>query len=271
MADLRMFDDTEWLYAPDEVYARRAGVTLKMQLIYPRRHVWAADERFPVVVYIPGAAWRQQDMYSSVPQWAKLAERGMVVAAVQVRASTEACFPAQTTDVMDAIRALARDAARWHIDPHRMYLMGASSGGHLALMTMLMRMQELAQAPDFTLRGVIAQSAPTDLWRCGEKPTLDLLGLRQLAEDPEAVRDASCGAYIRREVPLPRILLMHGTADDVVPPGAQRPAAPAAHGGGQGGTLHQDERGGPWRRALLAGAGAGQRGRLCAGSLMHFD
>ena len=108
-------------------------------------------------------------------------------------------------------------AVKWHIDPHRMYLAGQSSGGHIALMTLLTRLKELAAAPDFTLRGVIAVSAPTDLSLCGGKPSLNLLGLSSLEEDPAWVAAASCGSYIRRDAPLPRILLVHGTADSVVP------------------------------------------------------
>lgn len=210
-------DDTEWLYVPDQVYAKRRTGDLKLQLIFPFRREWPENVRLPLVVFIPGAAWYEQEMYNGVPQWSRLAERGAVVAAVQVRASTKACFPAQVDDVLDAIHHLVKEADRWHIDPTRVYLMGQSSGGHIALMTLFMRMKELADAPDFLLRGVITQSAPTDLWRCGGEASLELLGLESLSDDPEKVHAASCAGYISREAPLPRILLMHGTVDEVVP------------------------------------------------------
>lgn len=210
-------EDIEWLYAPDVTYAQRECGELRLQLIFPCRRVWEEDMRFPVILFIPGAAWYRQEMYNGVPQWAKLAEMGAVVAAVQVRGSTDAAFPAQVEDVLDAMRHLAKDAARWHIDPHRMYLMGQSSGGHIALMTVLREVDALAEAPDFTLRGVMAVSAPTDMQLCGGKPSLDLLGLTSFAEDPAKVREASTGGYISPRMRLPRILLMHGTADEVVP------------------------------------------------------
>lgn len=210
-------DDTEWLYAPDEPYAQRETGPLTLQLIFPYRRDMTAQERYPVVLYVPGAAWYRQEMYNSVPQWAKLAEKGVVVAAVRVRASTEAKFPAQVEDVLDAIRHLAKDAEKWHIDPHRMYLYGQSSGGHIALMTVLKGRDELAEAQEFTLRGVIAVSAPTDMALCGGQPSLDLLGLSAMEDDPERVRAASCGPYIARNAPMPRMLLIHGTQDEVVP------------------------------------------------------
>lgn len=219
MTDVRRVphDDTEWLYAPDVPYAQRESGGLSLQMIFPYRRDMAADERYPVILFVPGAAWYRQEMYNSVPQWAKLAEKGAVVAAVQVRASTEAKFPAQVEDLLAAMRHLAQDADRWHIDPHRMYLCGHSSGAHIALMTVLTRVQELATAPDFTLRGVMAFSAPTDMQLCGGQPSLDLLGIAGLSDDPERVAAASCAPYITREAPLPRMLLIHGTQDDVVP------------------------------------------------------
>lgn len=210
-------DDLEWLYAPDQRYAVRETGDLRLQLIFPYRRQWERDTQYPVVLYLPGAAWYEQEMYNDVPKWAKLAEKGCVVAAVQVRASTQAKFPAQTEDVLAAMYHLAAEADRWHIDPHRMFLAGSSSGGHIALLTVLRSIGELAKAPQFTLRGVFTISAPTDLSLCGEQPSLNLLGLTSLEEAPEAVAAASCGMYITPDAPLPRMLLIHGTEDSVVP------------------------------------------------------
>ena len=215
---LHLLQETEWLYAPDVPYAQRESGPLKLQLIFPYRQDMPRSERYPVALFVPGAAWYRQEMYNGVPQWAKLAEMGVVVAAVQVRSSQEAAFPAQTEDLLAAMQHLARDAEKWHIDPNRMYLFGQSSGGHIALLTLLTRLQEIAEAPDYTLRGLIALSAPTDMRLCGGQPSLDLLGLRSLEEDPAKVEAASCASYITSGAPLPRILIIHGTADDVVPP-----------------------------------------------------
>lgn len=208
--------DMEWLYAPDQPYVRRESGELRLQIIFPYRPQWAG-ERFPVVLFVPGAAWYRQEMYNSVPQWARLAERGVVVAAAQVRSSKEAKFPAQIDDLLDAMRYIAADADRWHIDPHRMYLCGQSSGGHLSLLTALRRSREIASAEDFTLRGVIAVSAPTDMELCGGKPTCDLLGVEQLSDAPDKAAAASCEMYITPAADLPSVLLIHGSADESVP------------------------------------------------------
>lgn len=209
-------DDIEWLYAPDQVYAHRETGDLHLQIIFPCRRAWDGEKRFPVVLFVPGAAWYRQEMYNSVPQWAKLAERGMVVAAVQVRSSGEAKFPAQTEDLLAAMHHLAADAGHWHIDPHQMYLCGQSSGAHIALLTALSHQAEIAGAADFTLSGVIGVSAPTDMSLCGGKPSCDLLGVANVSDAPEKVAAASCGTYITADAAIPPVLLIHGTADSVV-------------------------------------------------------
>lgn len=208
--------DIEWLYAPDDPYVRHEGGELRLQIIFPYRREWNG-ERFPVVLFVPGAAWYRQEMYNSVPQWAKLAERGVVLAAVQVRSSGEAKFPAQTEDLLAAMRHIAADADRWHIDPQRMYLCGQSSGAHLSLLTALIRRQEITAASDLCLRGLIAISAPTDMSLCGSKPSCDLLGVEKFSDAPEKVAAASCGTYITDAAELPPMLLVHGTKDDIVP------------------------------------------------------
>lgn len=209
-------DDIEWLYAPDAPYVQREAGELRLQIIFPYRRQWEGDARFPVVLFVPGAAWYRQEMYNSVPQWAKLAERGVVVAAVQVRSSSEARFPAQVDDLLAAMHHIAADGERWHIDPHRMYLCGQSSGAHIALLTALSRQQEITSAADFTLRGVIGVSAPTDMALCGGKPSCDLLGVEDMSAALDKVAAASCGTYITAGAAIPPVLLIHGTADSVV-------------------------------------------------------
>lgn len=219
MPDLNAFGlpaDIEWLYAPDDPYIQRDTGELCLQIIFPYRRCWEKDERFPVVLFVPGAAWYRQEMYNSVPQWAKLAERGVVLAAVQVRSSNDAHFPAQTEDLLAAMHHVAADAERWHIDPQRMYLCGHSSGAHITLLTALSRQEEIADAEDFNLCGVIGISSPTDMSLCGGKPSCDLLGVDDMSAAPEKVAAASCGTYISSDAAIPPVMLIHGTDDGLV-------------------------------------------------------
>ena len=208
--------DIEWLYAPNIPYAQRNTGELCLQIIFPYRRNWQDHENYPVLLFVPGAAWYRQEMYNSVPQWAKLAERGIVVAAVQVRSSAEAKFPAQVDDLLDAMHHIAGDAERWHINPHRMFLAGQSSGAHISLLTALAHQKEITAAADFTLRGVIGVSAPTEMTLCGGKPSCDLLGVSDLSAVPERAAEASCGMYISPDAAIPPLMLIHGTSDSVV-------------------------------------------------------
>lgn len=210
-------DDLEWLYVPDVVYAERETGELKLQLIVPMRRQWSENETYPVLLFVPGAAWYHQEMYNGIPQLGRLAQMGMLIAYVQVRASTQAHFPAQVEDIYEAMRYMAANASVWHADPQRMYLAGNSSGGHLALLTALSQVKTIETEKDFALRGIIAQSAPTDMPDNSGKPRCDLVGVKNMADAPEKAAAASCGTYVDKDAPIPPVLLMHGQQDEIVP------------------------------------------------------
>ena len=203
-------EQTEWIYIPDVVYQETEAWTRRLQCVVPYRRAWIADDRYPLVVFIPGAAWQRQEMYNGLPGLCDLARRGYAIASVQVREAALAPFPAQVEDVRRAIAFLEDHAAAFHLDMDRMVLAGDSSGGHLALMTALM---EPTRA-----RGVIDLYGPTDLLLSGGPMTASLLGVREVASAPEKAGAASCGTYISPERAVPPILIAHGLADDTVSP-----------------------------------------------------
>lgn len=117
-------DDLEWLYVPDEVYADYDGCKRCLQLFIPYRQKLAAEETFPLVLFIPGSAWYRQEVYNSLPAYSRLAERGIVTAILQFRESTIAPFPAQVEDAKAALRFLAARAEDYHIDTERIFIAG---------------------------------------------------------------------------------------------------------------------------------------------------
>lgn len=207
-------DDLEWLYVPDEVYADYDGCKRCLQLFIPYRQKLAAEETFPLVLFIPGSAWYRQEVYNSLPAYSRLAERGIVTAILQFRESTIAPFPAQVEDAKAALRFLAARAEDYHIDTERIFIAGNSSGGHIALMTAFTEAQGIFDTPMYQevpcrIKGVIAQSAPSDIMKCAKeplppgfpesfRPTRDLLGVKEVLESPELAEAASCGKYISK-------------------------------------------------------------------------
>lgn len=223
-------DDLEWLYVPNVEYADSPSGKLFLQLIIPYQP--GLTKRYPLILFIPGAAWHSPEVYNSIPAYAKLAERGFVTAVLQHRGSETAHFPAPIQDTKAAIRFLVTKAEAFHIDVNRIYLMGNSSGGHIALMTALTEAHglydsDLYPGVPFQIKGVIAESAPSDLIRCAEeplpefmrgqpRPTELFLGVQGIPEHPELAQKASCGQYITESVGIPPILLIHGVHDDQV-------------------------------------------------------
>ncbi len=217
-------DNLEWLYVRDVDYVKYDNCVRKMQLFIPFRREWQENTKYPLVLFMPGSAWYEQEMYNSIGEYAKLAQRGYVTAIVQFRESTIAPYPAQIYDLDAAIRFLIEKQEEFHIDVNNIYLAGNSSGGHIALMTALSKAHGIIQG-NYDIAGVIALSSPTDIDMClkeplpewmTDRPSHDLLGTKAIGESTELIRRASCGPYISEGITLPDILLFHGTQDQIV-------------------------------------------------------
>ena len=205
---------------PDVVYGEVIGYRpLELDLYLPE-----ADKPLPVIVHVHGGGWRRGSRRETLPAlgtdfYGRLAAQGCAVAAVDYRLSGEARFPAPLDDVRAAVGWVRDHAASHRLDAGRVFLWGDSSGGHLAL---------LAGLTGAKVAGVVAwfpvtdlAGLPADVAEAGGTPDpgpdsreAQLLGepalaAPGLAQQASPVTHASAGA--------PPILLMHGTADDMVP------------------------------------------------------
>lgn len=214
----------EWLYSPDWEYHDYGDCKRHLQMIIPCKRQWGEGEKYPLILFIPGSAWYKQELYNDIPKLAKLAERGFAVAVMEYRESTIAAFPAQVEDVSHAIHFLREKAEQLHLDAEQLYLMGNSSGGHIAMMAALLNAHGLCR-PFPAVQGVICESGSTDLLVCAKaplppwmkkRPSADLLGVEQIEDHEELARKASCAMYIREETVLPPVLLLHSEHDPVV-------------------------------------------------------
>lgn len=86
----------------------------------------------PAVILVHGGGWRSGDKSLLIPMAKQLADRGYVAAAVEYRLSPEAKYPAAVYDLKAAIRWMRANAARYSINPHKIAILGCSSGGQLA-------------------------------------------------------------------------------------------------------------------------------------------
>jgi len=116
--------------------------------------------KVPVVHFIHGGYWVSGDriapdhgpgLYATLGR--ALARRGIVTIIQSYRLAPEVPIEAMLDDVRDGLGWSYANTSRYGGDPQRIYLMGHSAGGHLALMT----------AVDKPVVGIIAMSAIWDV------------------------------------------------------------------------------------------------------------
>ena len=105
-------------------------------------HAWLAriyqpqgDGPFPALLDVHGGVWSRADRTSNAPIDETLAAGGLVVAAVDFRMSSQAPYPASLADVNYATRWLKVHAADFNAVPASIGGLGASSGGHLIMLS----------------------------------------------------------------------------------------------------------------------------------------
>ena len=135
------------------VYAERPGVKLRLDV---RRLPTFSNA--PIVLLLHGGGWwygRRADLMDTTPVASTFAAAGFVAISIDYRLAcgtreasrrrygvtydrgTPMCgaFVAdQVQDVQDAVRFVRANATRWGGDPNRITMLGASAGGHLALL-----------------------------------------------------------------------------------------------------------------------------------------
>ena len=205
--------------------AYRTGADdLVMDIIAPQSTGDDDDRRYPTVVFVQGSAWTTPDRDYEIPQLSELAREGFVVATVNHRNASRdasAVFPAYLKDVKAAIRYLRANARQWHIDPERLGIWGTSSGGNTSLLVGL-----TADDPRYEDGGYATESDavgneddPFRLYYFG--PFAAVVGATHETGLSDDVRrraaDMSPYLQVRDGVAYPPTMLLHGTADTVVP------------------------------------------------------
>ena len=206
----------------DVTYATPASGPLTLDVYRP------ADARAPspVLLFFHGGGWIMGSKLDALPEaypapryadrtWPSMlpyVHRGLAVVSVEYRLAHTAPAPAAVDDSRQALAWVAAHGAEYGLDPQRVVTIGASAGGHLALM--------VAFGTEGTqgVRGAIDLYGITDV-----PPLLDTPDVRPWATEWIG-KQADARDLARRMSPLalvraglPPVLIVHSDADAVVP------------------------------------------------------
>jgi acetyl esterase/lipase len=210
-------------------YATHDGVELLGDLYLPK-----GAKSAPALVAIHGGGW-VQGARSAYQYWGPyLAARGYAVFAISYRLATKGkMFPQAVQDVLAGVQFVRGNAGKFNIDPQRIGLLGASAGGHLASLAALSGKkfaggypQDAFASISTEVKALVSVYGVYDLnamWLTYqiqgsvENNIQKFLGAPPM-EDRQLYFDASSTSYATFANNKIGVLLVTGTADDLVGP-----------------------------------------------------
>lgn len=185
-------------------------------LPYDAAHSLALDvytpvnaRRAPVVVFFYGGRWTQGRAADFHFVGQALASEGFVAVLPEYRHYPQVRFPAFVQDAARAVRWTEQQVERYGGDPGKLFLMGHSSGAHLAALLALDPSFLAAAGSDRArLKGMIGLAGPYDFLPLTDADLRDMFG------PPERYELSQPIAHVDGD--NPPLLLLHGADDETV-------------------------------------------------------
>lgn len=244
----------------DVEYLNVDGVTRLVRIYQPE-----GPGPFPMLLSIHGGAWTDKDHTEYESTSTPLAATGIVVAAIGQRVGKGFPYPVQLQDINYGVRWLKAHASDFNGDPDSVGGIGYSSGGHtLPLAAMRPTDPRYSALPLEGSSQVDANFAFTiSCWPviepyfryeiAREKGNTDLMEKHHIFfQGDEAMHESTPINIIQsgEKVTLPPAMVMHGTADDVMPIEASERFVAAYNGaGGKAQLVPWQGKGHGWARA----------------------
>ena len=230
-------------FVPDVVYAQvptfeKINQLLQMDLLIPQ-----VQKKLPAVIFVTGGGFISSNKARMIQLRMHLAEKNFVVASINYRTVPNAKFPQPVEDVKSAIRFLKASAQKFNVDAEKIFVIGDSAGGYLAAFAAVTNGDKIFNVGEnldqsskilaaVDLYGIsdltqIAATFPEEIQNlynsAGSVTSLFVNGVPAfggvdggILAHPLAAERANPINYItKNSAPL---LLMHGTADNIVSP-----------------------------------------------------
>lgn len=194
---------------------------------------------FPTIIGVHGGGFKFGSKNEAINKaMLEATKKGYAVALINYRLSDSAKFPAAIEDVKASIRFIKANSKKYNLDPNKIALWGASSGGNLVSLAGVTGSSEIFNNPALgnpnistEVQAVIDWFGPINFLtmdsefisegKNGQKhnsPTSfesQYLG-KPISEVPELVQMSNPETYLNNKN-LPPFLIEHGTADRLVP------------------------------------------------------
>jgi acetyl esterase/lipase len=221
----------------DVIYGRKSDLALTMDVFTPAKQNGAA------IVHLANGGWH--NAHGEPQNFAELLKRGYTVFRVLVASEPKFTVLEQRPDVARAVRFIRAHAEEFHIDPNRIGIEGASSGGHLSLLHAMGGDDGNPQAPDPVDRASSRVQAAavffplTDLVNYGAPDAVQIdvgpipyhrasfdfeeydpkirafVKVTDPARRRELLKEGSPITYVTKD--SPPTLILHGDKDEIVP------------------------------------------------------
>ncbi len=229
----------------DVVYGMAGDAKLMLDAYYPA----AAAGKHPAIVLIHGGGWSAGDKKFYAPMGKALAAKGYSAFSINYRLLTPTAnkYPAQLDDSQRAVRWIRAHADKYNIDPQRIGGLGDSAGGYLVALlgTRDTRDNNDAELASYSSRVqcVVDFYGPADFtltpeqakaMSVGSMIVLNFLG-KKPEDAPELYKSSSPVTYVDKQ--SSPFLIIHGSADPLVPLDQSERLYNALHAAGVNATL----------------------------------
>jgi acetyl esterase/lipase len=212
----------------DVVYQEANNVRLRLDVIT----VGSASEPRPTLIYFHGGGWLEGSKESTLLYMLPYLALGMNTVNVEYRMAPESLAPAAVEDSRCALHWVYDHAAQYGFDTSKIVVSGHSAGGHLALMTGLLKPSDgfdnscrrlsdewrESTIGDVKVAAIINFFGPTDLVTLLEGSTTRNFAVRWFGGLPnreELAKRVSPITYARPGAPP--VLTIMGDRDPIVP------------------------------------------------------